>query len=516
MHTIEIEHLAKRYGDRTVVDDLSFTVEPGRVTGFLGPNGSGKSTTMKMMLDLASADRGRATIDGQRYRDLADPARTVGAMIESDAFHPGRSGRNHLRVLADATGIPQRRVDEVLDEVGLADAANRQAGAYSLGMRQRLGLAGALLGSPPVLVLDEPGNGLDPEGIRTLRDQLRAHAAAGGTVFVSSHLLAEVEHLADDVIVINAGRLVTQGPLAELQQAASLVRTPDAVRLAVALEQAGATTELRDPDSLVVRDMAIDEIGEPRVRSRLRPPRTLTPGRFTRRAVPHLDRIRIRPGGQPVMTIRRLIRSELRKLTTTKMPWAFLAVLVVLAGINAFAVIAGTDFDGSKAFISTAADQQSLMAFAANAFAIAGLFGAIAVAREYGHHTVVPTFLAAPRRARAVLAQLDRDRPQRWSPRAGWRRAHCRRGRRVVAGHRLRVPRVGRRGDPGARCVCVLRRCRRCPGRRHRLPGAKRRWCGHRDGPDAVHRTTTRRAARPRLRIVDAQRPRHGAHGRRD
>ncbi len=261
-NTIEIEHLAKRYGDRTVVDDLSFTVGPGRVTGFLGPNGSGKSTTMKMMLDLASADRGRATIDGQRYRDLADPARTVGAMIESDAFHPGRSGRNHLRILADATGIPQRRVDEVLDEVGLADAANRQAGAYSLGMRQRLGLAGALLGSPPVLVLDEPGNGLDPEGIRTLRDRLRAHAAGGGTVFVSSHLLAEVEHLADDVIVINAGRLVTQGPLAELQQAASLVRTPDAVRLAVALEQAGATTELRDPDSLVVRDMAIDEIGE--------------------------------------------------------------------------------------------------------------------------------------------------------------------------------------------------------------------------------------------------------------
>jgi ABC-2 type transport system ATP-binding protein len=261
-NTIEIEHLAKRYGDRTVVDDLSFTVEPGRVTGFLGPNGSGKSTTMKMMLDLASADRGRATIDGQRYRDLADPARTVGAMIESDAFHPGRSGRNHLRVLADATGIPQRRVDEVLEEVGLTDAANRQAGAYSLGMRQRLGLAGALLGSPPVLVLDEPGNGLDPEGIRTLRDRLRAHAAGGGTVFVSSHLLAEVEHLADDVIVINAGRLVTQGPLAELQQAASLVRTPDAVRLAVALEQAGATTELRDPDSLVVRDMAIDEIGE--------------------------------------------------------------------------------------------------------------------------------------------------------------------------------------------------------------------------------------------------------------
>ena len=183
-------------------------------------------------------------------------------MIESDAFHPGRSGRNHLRVLADATGIPHRRVDEVLEEVGLADAARRHAGAYSLGMRQRLGLAAALLGEPPVLILDEPGNGLDPEGIRTLRDRLRAQAAAGGTVFVSSHLLAEVEHLADDVVVINRGRLVTEGALAELQQAASLVRTVDPARLAVVLERVGATTELHGPDSLIVRDMPIDEIGE--------------------------------------------------------------------------------------------------------------------------------------------------------------------------------------------------------------------------------------------------------------
>jgi len=261
-HTVIIEHLTKRYGDHTVVDDLSFTIAPGRVTGFLGPNGSGKSTTMKMMLDLASADSGRATIAGQRYRDLDDPARTVGAMIESDAFHPGRSGRNHLRVLADATGIPHHRVDEVLEEVGLADAARRNAGAYSLGMRQRLGLAGALLGEPPVLILDEPGNGLDPEGIRTLRDRLRAQAANGGTVFVSSHLLDEVEHLADDVVVINKGRLVTKGSLAELQQAASLVRTIDPGRLAVVLEQAGAATEMHGEDSLIVRDMPIDEIGD--------------------------------------------------------------------------------------------------------------------------------------------------------------------------------------------------------------------------------------------------------------
>jgi ABC-2 type transport system ATP-binding protein len=261
-YSLTVEHVTKRYGDRTVVDDLSFTVPAGRVTGFLGPNGSGKSTTLKVMLDLAAADRGSASIGGHRYRDLPYPARTVGAVIESDAFHPGRSGRNHLRILADATGISHHRVDEILEQVGLADAADRRAGAYSLGMRQRLGLAAALMGEPPVLILDEPGNGLDPQGIRTLRDLLRTHAASGGTVFVSSHLLAEVEHLADDVIVINQGRLITHGSLSELQQAASLARSVDVHRLAVVLEQAGATTQTQGPDGLIVRGMPIDEIGD--------------------------------------------------------------------------------------------------------------------------------------------------------------------------------------------------------------------------------------------------------------
>jgi ABC-2 type transport system ATP-binding protein len=232
------------------------------VTGFLGPNGSGKSTTMKIMLDLAAASEGRATIGGSRYKELAEPSRTVGAMIESDAFHPGRSGRNHLRVIADATGIADARVDDMLEQVGLSDAADRRAGAYSLGMRQRLGLAAALMGEPPVLILDEPGNGLDPQGIRTLRDLLRTRAARGGTVFVSSHLLSEVEHLADDVIVISQGRLVTQGSLAELRQSATLVRTADHARLAAELERAGASTQHEGPDQLVVRGMAIDEIGE--------------------------------------------------------------------------------------------------------------------------------------------------------------------------------------------------------------------------------------------------------------
>jgi len=261
-HRIDVEHLTKRYGDHTVVDDLSFSVPAGRVTGFLGPNGSGKSTTMKIVLDLAAADAGSVSIGGHRYRDLPNPARTVGAIVESDAFHPGRSGRNHLRILADATGISQQRVDDILEQVELTAAADRRAGAYSLGMRQRLGLAAALLGEPPVLVLDEPGNGLDPQGIRTLRDLLRHHASRGGTVFVSSHLLSEVEHLADDVIVINQGRLITHGALAELQQAASLVRTLDATRLVDALQQAGATLRTDGDDGLVVRGMSLAEIGD--------------------------------------------------------------------------------------------------------------------------------------------------------------------------------------------------------------------------------------------------------------
>jgi ABC-2 type transport system ATP-binding protein len=261
-YALEVEHLTKRYGRKAVVQDLSFTVRPGRVTGFLGPNGAGKSTTMKVLLGLASADGGRATIGGQHYRDLADPVRTVGVVLEPNAFHPGRSGRNHLRITADASGIPLERVDEMLDLVGLADAAGQHVGAYSLGMRQRLSLALALLGDPPVLVLDEPGNGLDPQGIRALRDLLRARAAIGNTVFVSSHLLAEVEHLADEVIVLDRGHLVTSGTLDELQQTAVVVRCAAPERLKEALEPAGGVTTTHEGDGLVVRGLTMEQIGE--------------------------------------------------------------------------------------------------------------------------------------------------------------------------------------------------------------------------------------------------------------
>ena len=258
---IVVEQVTKSYGDRVVVDGLSFEARPGRVTGFLGPNGSGKSTAMKIMLDLADADDGSVTIAGARYRDLPDPTAVVGALLEANAFHPGRSGRNHLRVLADAAGVAHDRVDEVLGQVGLDDAADRRVGAYSLGMRQRLGFAGAMLGDPPVLVLDEPANGLDPMGIHEMREVLRSRAANGCTVLVSSHLLAEVELLADDLVVINRGRLVASGTLAELREEATWVRSPAIDQLSSIVEIAGGIVE-RAGGGLVVRGLAMEEIGQ--------------------------------------------------------------------------------------------------------------------------------------------------------------------------------------------------------------------------------------------------------------
>jgi ABC-2 type transport system ATP-binding protein len=262
MYSLQIENLTKRYRHDVVVDDLSFTVQPGRVTGFLGPNGAGKSTTLKILLDLASANRGRATIGGTRYRDLDDPVRTVGVVLEPNAFHPGRSGRNHLRILADGAGFDPARIEEVLEMADIAYAADRRVGAYSLGMRQRLGIAAALLGDPPVLVLDEPGNGLDPQGIRWLRDLLRARAAAGSLVFVSSHLLAEVEHLADEVVVISHGRLVATGSLSTLRKAGVSVHTPDPDQLNRILTDAGASVHGAAEGRLVVRGLPIAEIGD--------------------------------------------------------------------------------------------------------------------------------------------------------------------------------------------------------------------------------------------------------------
>ena len=205
---VEIDQVTKRYGDRAAVDRVSFSLAPGEVVGFLGPNGAGKSTTLRLLLGLAEPTAGRASILGQRFADLDDPAGTVGAVLESNDFHPGRSGRNHLRVLATAAALARARVDEVLGLVELSDAADRPVRTYSLGMRQRLGLATALLGDPLLLVLDEPINGLDPAGVHWLRGFLRSYAAKGGTVLVSSHVLAEVAQTVDRVVIIAGGRLV--------------------------------------------------------------------------------------------------------------------------------------------------------------------------------------------------------------------------------------------------------------------------------------------------------------------
>src|SRR5436190_6703171 len=239
---LEVQGLTKRYGKTTAVEDLTFAITPGRITGFLGPNGAGKTTTLRILLGLVHASSGQALVNGVRYRRLEEPARTVGAVLEASNYHPGRSGRNHLRVLAAAAGIPVARVDEVLGEVELADAADRHVKAYSLGMRQRLSVASALLGTPLLLVLDEPANGLDPEGIRWLRNFLRRFAAGGGTVFISSHVLAEIAQLADEVVIIHKAKLVAHEPLAALTGRAAggtIVRSPDAGRLRERLAATG-------------------------------------------------------------------------------------------------------------------------------------------------------------------------------------------------------------------------------------------------------------------------------------
>ena len=222
MAIIEAVGLTKRYGPVLAVDQLSFTVERGTVVGFLGPNGAGKTTTLRMLLGLVRPDDGRATISGMAYRDLAAPPREVGAVLEATGFHPGRTARSHLRVQALATGMDAARIEDVLDLVGLADAADRGVGGYSLGMRQRLGLATALLADPDVLILDEPTNGLDPEGVRWLRDLLRGMAADGTAILISSHILAEVAQTVDSVIIVDNGRLVEQAPIAELTASAAL------------------------------------------------------------------------------------------------------------------------------------------------------------------------------------------------------------------------------------------------------------------------------------------------------
>jgi ABC-2 type transport system ATP-binding protein len=261
MAAITVSGLTKRFGDVLAVDRLDFEVDEGTVTGFLGPNGAGKTTTLRMLLGLVSPTAGTATIAGRPYRELADPVRRVGAVLEAGGFHPGRPGRDHLRTLATAAGLDPGRVDEVLELTGLTAAAKRRVGGYSLGMRQRLGLAAALLGDPEILVLDEPANGLDPEGVHWLRGL----ADQGRTVLVSSHVLAEVAQTVDEVVIIDRGRLVAQSTLAELTAGADRtvrVRTPRPEALRDLLVARGATVTLDGPDQLVVAGATTEQVGQ--------------------------------------------------------------------------------------------------------------------------------------------------------------------------------------------------------------------------------------------------------------
>ncbi len=264
MATIELNGLTKRFGAVTAVDGVSLALRPGSVTGFLGVNGAGKTTTLRMLLGLVRPTAGTATFDGRRYVDLDHPARHVGAVLEASSFHAGRRAIDHLRILATAGGIPPVRAGQALERVGLAASARRRVGGFSLGMRQRLALAAALLGEPAVLILDEPANGLDPEGVQWLRGFLRDQAGEGRTVVVSSHLLAEVAQTVDHVVILDKGRLVADAPLGELTSARSgavVVRSPEAVALREVLRGAGVQAELTGPDEVSASRTTPDAVG---------------------------------------------------------------------------------------------------------------------------------------------------------------------------------------------------------------------------------------------------------------
>ncbi|HEX2024387.1 MAG TPA: ABC transporter ATP-binding protein [Acidimicrobiales bacterium] len=264
MAAIELHGLTKRFGNLTAVDDLTLELGSGTVTGLLGRNGAGKTTTLRMLLGLVGPSAGTATFDGRTYAELDEPARRVGAVLEASSFHPGRRAVDHLRILASAAGLPTRRAIEALERVGMAEHAHRRVGGFSLGMRQRLGLAAALLGEPSVLILDEPANGLDPEGVHWLRDFLRSQADTGRTVVLSSHLLAEVAQTVDHVVILDEGRLVTSAPLAEITSRATgavVVRTPDAERFRAELTGRGVQAVLTAPDQVTATDTTPEALG---------------------------------------------------------------------------------------------------------------------------------------------------------------------------------------------------------------------------------------------------------------
>ena len=399
---IEIHDLTKDYGDVRAVDHLSFTVEAGTITGFLGPNGSGKSTTLRALLGLVAPTNGTATIAGQRYRDLADPLGQVGAMLEATA-HPARSARNHLRAFALEAGRPRRRVQELLDLVELSAAADRRVGGYSLGMKQRLGLATALIHDPQILVLDEPANGLDPQGIRWLRDFLRTLADEGHTILLSSHVLAEVAQTVDEVVVVDHGRLVTHQPLAQLlaQQRAvhpcALFRPGAPGCCALRQRRAGAQrrSKLADCHGFQHRSHWTD-----RVRQRSGSPRDHRDHQQPRGHLPRSDH-QLNPGGHVMVT---MLKADLARLGTLRSTYAVLLILLAtVPGLTA----ASLSEAGSEGMTTATQLREPLTASTGIMLAVGlALFAAMRVAGEYRYGTLGQRLLASPRRTRLLAATL--------------------------------------------------------------------------------------------------------------
>ncbi len=421
---IEAHGLTKRFGSTVAVDDLSFTVRAGRVTGFVGPNGAGKSTTMRMILGLDAPNWGEVLVHGRRYGALECPLREVGALVDAPASHPGRRAQDHLRWLAASNGIPRHRVDEVLGLVGLGDVARRRTGGFSLGMAQRLGIAAALLGDPPVLILDEPVNGLDPDGIRWIRDLLRSLAEEGRAVFVSSHLMSELEGTADDLIVIGRGRLIADTSVGELIETMSDnrvdVRSPQAGEVMRVLVGEGATVTATGSDALVVTGLDVARIADLDGGARPPAPRAdPSPGlarggihgangrrRRVRRGSRGAELVSVGQHAEPVPTrvgAPRALRAEWIKLRSVRSTtWAILA----LVGVSVlFTAIATSESETSGGSPGNPGDNDivldSLQGVWFGQIAIAVL-AVLAITSEYSTRLIRMTFAANPRR-RAVL-----------------------------------------------------------------------------------------------------------------
>ena len=499
MTAISVQGLTKRFGSVAAVDDLSFDVPRGTITGFIGPNGAGKTTTLRMVLGLVRPTGGTALVDGVPYAKLDRPVHHVGAVLEASGFHPGRTAHDHLRVLAGRGGIPVSRVDDVLAEVDLVGAARRRVGGFSLGMKQRLALAGALLGDPGILVLDEPTNGLDPAGVHWLRTFLRGRVDEGCTVLVSSHLLAELALSADSVVIIKGGRLVAQGPVAEIiasGTAAVRVRTPQADQLRAALTARGVHAELDGSDQVVAL-RRWHRAG--RASGRRGRCRRLRDERAASRSRGRLSRADGRRG-ERVMTA--LVRAELRQLRSTRSTWALLVVALLFCLTVTAIVLARVGGIDAPPRGSTELRDMLLGASGAGMLPVL-LLGVLAVTGEFHHRTATSAFLAVPDRRRVVAAKAiacallapvvavgARDRSSDDRDPFRCHRADVRQRVRPVAGRRTADVRllglVGRRPSvrwsatkrSRSRCRCCgsaswrrsFRRSPRCCGLHHGFP----------------------------------------------